>query len=81
MISDANRACDKMPAGGILGSEIVLLGPFETGEPGRAFGHGGAFANEWLLVDALSTELTTKCPTVRRQIVRVAPSTDAGMLP
>ena len=85
MTSDAtrreSRAWDKTPAGGVLGSEMVLLGQFETGEPGRGFGHGGAFANELLLVDVLSTEPTAQCPKVRRQIVRVAPSTHAGMLP
>ncbi|GAC1671114.1 MAG: hypothetical protein PVS2B2_02250 [Candidatus Acidiferrum sp.] len=59
-----SQAWQKLPSGyGIVGSEVVLLGQFETSANG--FGHLGAYPNELILVDVLSNKPTTTRPKSR----------------
>lgn len=59
-----SRAWQKLPRGySIVGSEVVLLGQFETGAFG--YGHLGAYSNELILVDVLSNKPTTTRPKSR----------------
>ena len=55
-----SRAWQKLPRN-TPGSEVVLLGQFETSDyPNGGFGHSGAYPNELILVDILSNEPTAK---------------------